>query len=159
MAYKKEKRKHFSDIELKTLHNEINNGERKMTDDEQKTLIQMFYEKWGNSMYGTCLNPLFLLDNKDNPLWEERVDAVEAEAVKKWCENDSLENFGQERVIPDIDISFLCERPRDCPSFKQNSIACKCIRDRFSSPQAFAIWRQEQIKELGEKIKNLIPTH
>ena len=97
-------------------------------------------------------NPLFLLDDEI-----EKVD--ETEEINEWRMNESLEDFGQEMVIPDIDISFLCERPRDCPSFKENSIACKCIRENFSSPQAFAIWRQRQIKELGQKIRDLIPTH
>ena len=37
------KKKHFSKIELKNLHSEIENGEREMTQDELDTLIDMFY--------------------------------------------------------------------------------------------------------------------
>ena len=145
-------KKHLTKIQLKDLHTAISNGEREMTDDELDMLIIMFQEKFGTAFYGMSLNPLFLLDDEI-----EKVD--ETEEINEWRMNESLEDFGQEMVIPDIDISFLCERPRDCPSYKENSIACKCIRENFSSPQAFAIWRQRQIKELGQKIRDLIPTH
>ncbi len=139
-------------IQLKKLHSEIMDGKRQITDEELNTLIIMFQEKFGTASYGMSLNPLFLLD--DIP---KEID--ESEEIRQWYENESLEDFGQEMVSPDIDISFLCEKPRDCSSFKTNSIACKCIRENFSSPQAFSIWREKQIKELGNKIKNLIPIH
>ena len=147
------KKKHFSKIELKNLHSEIENGEREMTQDELDTLIDMFYSRWGNAMFGMCLNPLFLLNE---PFTQ---DPQELEEIEAWKINETLEDFGQEREIPDIDISFLCEDPQECPSYQANSIACRCIRERFSSPEAFAIWRRKQIEELGEKIKDLIPLH
>ena len=53
----------------------------------------------------------------------------------------------------------MCEDPKQCPSHQEYSSTCACIRENFSSPEQFAEWRKLQIKELGEKIKDLIPEH
>ena len=138
-------KKHFPKNELKNLYKEVAEGHRKLTDDEVDTLMYMFYERWGNASYGMCLNPLFLLDEPHIS------DPSELEEIEEWKTNETLEDFGQERVIPDIDISFLCEDPKDCPSYQEHSLACRCIRERFSSPEAFAIWRKKQIEELVQQ--------
>ena len=58
----------MNEIELKQLYREINSGQRKLKDEEVDMLMSMFWDKFGNAMFGMALNPLFLLDDEENPL-------------------------------------------------------------------------------------------
>ena len=152
----------MNEIELKQLYREINSGQRKLKDEEVDMLMSMFWDKFGNAMFGMALNPLFLLDDEENPLnsLSFTLSAEEEEKINDWNEKDIEHDFDEIEVnIPELDIKLLCGTPNKCKPYKFNGQPCPCIRENFESPTAFREWRKLMIKRLGEKIKGLIPLH
>ena len=155
-------KKQMNEFELKQLYREINSGQRKLKDEEVDMLMSMFWDKFGNAMFGMALNPLFLLDDEENPLnsLSFTLSSEEEEKINQWNEKDIEHDFDEIEVnIPELDIKLLCGTPNKCKPYKFNGQPCPCIRENFESPTAFREWRKLMIKRLGEKIKALIPLH
>ena len=155
-------KKQMNEFELKQLYREINSGQRKLKDEEVDMLMSMFWDKFGNAMFGMALNPLFLLDDEENPLnsLSFTLSSEEEEKINQWNEKDIEHDFDEIEVnIPELDIKLLCGTPNKCKPYKFNGQPCPCIRENFESPTAFREWRKLMIKRLGEKIKGLIPIH
>ena len=155
-------KKQMNEFELKQLYREINSGQRKLKDEEVDMLMSMFWDKFGNAMFGMALNPLFLLDDEENPLnsLSFTLSSEEEEKINQWNEKDIEHDFDEIEVnIPELDIKLLCGTPNKCKPYKFNGQPCPCIRENFESPTAFREWRKLMIKRLGEKIKGLIPLH
>ena len=107
----------MNEIELKQLYREINSGQRKLKDEEVDMLMSMFWDKFGNAMYGMALNPLFLLDDEENPLnsLSFSLSSEEEEKINKWNEKDIEHDFDEIEVkIPELDIKLLCGTPNKC---------------------------------------------
>ena len=154
--------KKLSESELKNLYNEIQNNQREMTEDELNSLMGMFWEKFGTSSYGMCMNPLFLLDTPDNPFNSleglssyDRED--EDELVKAWRDKSMLDLFDDVKTeIPNHSIDIMCDKPDDCISRKRYGNACRCIRENFVNEDQFFQWRTTKIKELKIEMKELL---
>ena len=152
----------MNEILLKQLYREIETGKRDLTDEEVEMLMSMFWDKYGTAMFGMALNPLFLLDDEENPLntISFTLSEEEEEKINQWNEKDIEHDFDDKKVnIPELDIKLLCQKPKKCKHYKFNGQPCPCIRENFESPRAFREWRILMIKRLGEKIKGLIPLH
>lgn len=151
------KNKNFSKIELQNLLDEVKT--RPLTDEETDILWNMYYERWGNASFGRCLHPYWLLHDMEHTGLLE-IASAEEDDVKEWQIRADIEEFEQPNLdIPDVDITFMCDKPKDCYSHQLYGNACKCIRENFYSETVFERWREKQIKELGERIKNIIPLH
>ena len=102
--------------------------------------------------------------NKDT--WNLDLDhSLEALEIEAWTHKDVLAEFDEEIEIHLKDaknineISFLCNKPKDCESYKQYGNSCRCVRANFDSPHAYSYW-QNSIKKLMEKeVKHFIRKH
>lgn len=151
------KKKHFTENELKNLMTEVKT--RDITDEESEILWEMYYQRWGRASFGRCLHPFWLLKDMKQEKLKESSANEEAE-IREWRDKDIIEEFdGVEREIPDIEIDFMCEEPKECKSHITNGTSCRCIRENFATESLFFKWRDEQIKKLGKRIINLIPLH
>tara|TARA_B100001123_G_C15190233_1_gene979026 strand:+ start:497 stop:934 length:438 start_codon:yes stop_codon:yes gene_type:complete len=137
--------------ELKILMKEVENGERELTDDELDMLITMFYERFGNSMYGMSLNPRWLLETKQK-------ENKEKDAVKDWEQQEIYDIFDNKPHLPkEISMDFMCKKPQDCPSHQMNGFSCKCIRKNFENPSQFKEWVDRQMTDLAKELEELLP--
>lgn len=150
-------KKHFTEIELENLMTEAKT--RDITEEETEILWSMYYERWGTGAFGRCLHPYWLLEDiKYQRESKERL--AEKKDVKEWRQRAELELFDNPDLnVPDVDINFMCDKPKECSSNNNFGNSCRCIRENFYSETVFENWREEQIKKLGERIKNLIPLH
>ena len=89
--------------------------------------------------------------------WNLDLDqSSEALEIEAWNQKDIEAEFDKDiniqfKEAKDIsEISFLCDKPQNCESNKQYSECCRCIRERFDSPNAYKHW-QNSIKQLMEQ--------
>ena len=146
-------KKHFSDFELKQLLREVET--RQLTDKEIDILREMYLVRFGTAMNGMCLNPYWLLNEIEI---EAYIDEESQEEIEAWKTQALIDDFEDTPInIPNVDISFICNEPNDCYSFKKNGMACQCIRDNFDSPRTFQAWRERQLSKLGKRLQDIIP--
>ena len=140
------------DYELKKILTKVIDEGKKITDEDIVFLAIQFREKFGFSS-GIALNPQLLLE--DIEIGEATL--VEEEEFDEWQNREILNVFDEtESQVADIDLDFLCEKPKQCESFKANPYACRCIRENFDSPESFLKWRDNQIEDLSSKLTKLI---
>ena len=145
------KNKYFTDYELENLAKSVTNGERELTEDELDILMDMFYKKFGNSMWGMSLNPRWLID-------EKKVENKEKEAVEKWEQQEIYDIFDDKTHLPkEISMDFMCDKPQDCLSHQMNGFGCRCIRENFKNPTQFKEWVDGQLTGLAKELEDLLP--
>lgn len=148
---------YFSDFELETLHSEVINNKRELTEEELDTLLAMFWERHGTNMYHMNLNPLFVRESYLKNQEAEKKDRAEA---IEWLEKENLEVFdGVTHEPKDLSMDFLCKDPSECVSHQNSPSACSCIRDNFKSPTQFRVWVDKQITELATELTEDFPFH
>jgi len=155
-------KKYMNEFSLINLANKIENNDGDMTDDELNILMDMFYQKYGSSMFGRALNPRFLIPDSPEGInleGERHTTKEETLAVRKWQEQEDIDYIdGIEFPDKSISMEFMCERPENCSSHKGYGNNCKCIRENFENPTQFNKWVDKQINELGTELKGLLPS-
>ena len=140
------------EYKLKKILNQVIEKNEELTEDDIEFIKQCFQEKFGFSS-GIALNPQLLLE--DIEIGEATL--VEEEEFDEWQNREILNVFDEtESQVADIDLDFLCEKPKQCESFIANPYACRCIRENFDSPESFRKWRDNQIEDLSSKLTKLI---
>lgn len=136
----------------------IDKSPEQLTDKDIEVLLELFHEKFGFTS-GIILDPQLLLDDieleglsfPENPSKEDR-------DVKEWIQLDEVRMFDPVEALPKPkNLDFMCSKPQDCSSHKKYSFSCRCIRENFSSPNDFMVWRDEQIMELGKQLQGINP--
>ena len=140
------------EYKLKKILNKVIEKNEELTEKDLQFIMECFQEKFGFSS-GIALNPQLLLE--DIEIGEATL--VEEEEFDEWQNREILNVFDEtESQVADIGLDFLCDKPKQCESFKANPYACRCIRENFDSPESFLKWRDNQIEDLSSKLTKLI---
>ena len=124
---------------------------RDLTDEETDKLIELYIKAWGYLPPNLCLHPQWLL-NKWNYIEKEDTE------VEEWYQKDIVGFIEEQEVeLKDRDISFMCEKPQDCHSHKTYGFSCRCIRENFDTPSEFTLWAKNELTELKDELRDLLP--
>jgi hypothetical protein len=137
-------KKRISDFELEELMVKAEN--EGLSDKDADVLLEAYIETFGSIRYGVCLDPhLILRKRKEDKCRDD-------DAVNKWYSLDDLKVEDKE-----INIDFMCKKPKQCVSHQMYGDACDCIRSNFTSPAQYKLWREKTILELGNKLRGINP--
>ena len=86
----------------------------------------------------------------------------EDKEVEEWLMKDEINEIDNKRIktkkAEDLieDLSFFCEKPKDCSSRERYGNNCRCIRENFSSPDDFKNWTKTYSNLFEKELYELI---
>ena len=145
------KRNLGDELFIKNLIEEVKT--RDITEDETDKLMELFTEAYGYLPSNLALDPRWLIKK-----WEALDMEDEDEAIDEWYQKDLIDFVEEQDIeLKDKDISFMCEKPQNCNSHKTYGFSCRCIRENFATPTEFTLWAKNELTELKDELKDLLP--
>jgi len=133
----------MSDFELEELMVKAKTDE--LSERDIDLLLETFVETFGSIKHGMNLHPYWILRKRKHDKYQDD------DAVDKWYELDN--DFEVE--LKDINIDFMCQKPKVCVSHQLYGEACDCIRRNFNSPAEYKLWRENTILDMGNKLLDI----
>jgi hypothetical protein len=78
------------------------------------------------------------IDPKDSEEYQ-----LELEEIKEWELRSILKYFSDEELKKPEDLDFLCEDLKDCKSFQNFAMQCKCVRENVED--------SDDLREIAEQ--------